>query len=177
MVSWDSKCPSNTHFRISPEVVDHHLFKILKRFLHPKMKMLSLITYPHVVPNPYKLCSSSGHYSRYFGWNREACDCTAAPHTFWLNHWWQMDYFDDTYHTFLGLDSAIYLAVNRILNCVLKTNEASTGLERIHNSCFSHRLLSEPSLPICRIRKLRSTQRCFTLILASGFENMNDNLF
>ncbi len=52
-----------------------------------------------------------------------------------------MDYFDDVFHTFLGLDSVNYLAVNgtvtnipvfiqNILNCVLKTNEAFTGLER-----------------------------------------------
>ncbi len=58
---------------------------------------------------------------------------------FRLNHWWQMDYF--VFHTFLGLDSGIYLAVNgtvtnllvfilNILNCVLKTNEAFMGLER-----------------------------------------------
>ncbi len=58
-----------------------------------------------------------------------------------LNHWWQMDYFDDVFHTFLGLDSVIYLAVNgtvtsllvfiqNILNCVPKTNKAFTGLEQ-----------------------------------------------
>ncbi len=58
-----------------------------------------------------------------------------------LNHWWQMDYSDDVSHTFLGLDSANCLAVNgtvtsllvfiqNILNCVLKTNEAFTGLEQ-----------------------------------------------
>ncbi len=52
-----------------------------------------------------------------------------------------MDYFDDVFNTFLDLDSVIYLAVNgtvtsllvliqNILNCVLKTNEAFTGLER-----------------------------------------------
>ncbi len=52
-----------------------------------------------------------------------------------------MDYFDDVFHTFLGLDSVIYLAVNgtvtslpvliqNILNCVPKTNKAFTGLER-----------------------------------------------
>ncbi len=44
-----------------------------------------------------------------------------------------MDYFDDVFHTFLDLDSGIYLAVNgtvtnltvliqNILNCVPKTN-------------------------------------------------------
>ncbi len=60
---------------------------------------------------------------------------------FRLNHWWQMDYSDDVVHTFLGLDSGIYLVVNgrvtsllvfiqNILNCVPKTNEAFTGLER-----------------------------------------------
>ncbi len=54
---------------------------------------------------------------------------------FRLNHWWQMDYFGDVFHTFLGLDSVIYLAVNgtvkslpvfiqNILNCVPKTNKA-----------------------------------------------------
>ncbi len=52
-----------------------------------------------------------------------------------------MEYPGDAFHTFMDLDSAIYLAVNgtvtslpifiqNILNCVLKTNEAFTGLER-----------------------------------------------
>ncbi len=60
---------------------------------------------------------------------------------FRLNHWLQMDYFGDVFHTFLGLDSVYYLAVNgtvtslpvfiqNILNCVPKTNEAFSGLER-----------------------------------------------
>ncbi len=31
---------------------------------------------------------------------------------FRLNHWWQMDYFEDVFYTFLCLDSVIYLAVN-----------------------------------------------------------------
>ncbi len=55
--------------------------------------------------------------------------------TFRLNHWWQMDYSDDVCHTFLGLDSVKYLAVNgtvtrlaifiqNILNCVPKMNKA-----------------------------------------------------
>ncbi len=58
-----------------------------------------------------------------------------------FNHWRQMDYFGDVFHTFLGLDSVNCLAVNgtvtslpgfiqNILNCVLKTNKAFTGLER-----------------------------------------------
>ncbi len=52
-----------------------------------------------------------------------------------------MDYSDDVFHTFLGLDSVNCLAVNgtvtslpvfilNILNCVLKMNEAFTGFER-----------------------------------------------
>ncbi len=52
-----------------------------------------------------------------------------------------MDYFGDVFHASLGLDSGNYLAVNGtvtslpvliqdILNCVLKTNKAFTGLER-----------------------------------------------
>ncbi len=52
-----------------------------------------------------------------------------------------MDYSDDVFHTFMDLDSAIYYAVigtvtslpvfiQNILNCVLKTNEAFTSLER-----------------------------------------------
>ncbi len=60
---------------------------------------------------------------------------------FRLNHWWQMEYAGDAFHTLMDLDSAIYLAVNgtvtslpvfiqNILNCVLKTNEAFTGSER-----------------------------------------------
>ncbi len=53
-----------------------------------------------------------------------------------------MDNLDDAFHTFLGLDSIIYLAVNgtvtrlivfiqNILNCVPKTNKAFTGLEQL----------------------------------------------
>ncbi len=49
-----------------------------------------------------------------------------------------MDYFDDAFRTFLGLDSVIYLAVNgtvkslpvfiqNILNCVPKMNKAFMG--------------------------------------------------
>ncbi len=54
-----------------------------------------------------------------------------------------MDYFDDVFNTFLGLDSAIYYAVNEwdshtslpvfiqnILNWVPKMNNAFTGLEQ-----------------------------------------------
>ncbi len=52
-----------------------------------------------------------------------------------------MDYFDDVFHTFLGLDSVNCLAVSgtvtslpvliqNILNCVPKMNEAFMGLER-----------------------------------------------
>ncbi len=51
-----------------------------------------------------------------------------------------MDYSDNAFHTFLGQDSENCLAVNgtftsipvfiqNILNSVLKTNEAFTGLE------------------------------------------------
>ncbi len=48
-----------------------------------------------------------------------------------------MEYLGDVFHTFMGLDSAIYLTVTslpvfiqHILNCVLKTNKAFTGSER-----------------------------------------------
>ncbi len=52
-----------------------------------------------------------------------------------------MEYPDDAFHTFLDLDSVIYLAVNgtvtnllifiqNIFNSVQKTNKAFTGLER-----------------------------------------------
>ncbi len=52
-----------------------------------------------------------------------------------------MEYPGDALHTFMDLDSVIYLAVNgtdtslpvfiqNIWNCVLKTNEAFTGSER-----------------------------------------------
>ncbi len=42
------------------------------RIVHPKMKMQSLITHPHVVPNPEDLLSSSEHKLRYFLWNPRA---------------------------------------------------------------------------------------------------------
>ncbi len=49
-----------------------------------------------------------------------------------------MEYFDDAFHTFMDLDSAIYYAVNgtvtslqvfiqNILSCIPKTNESLTG--------------------------------------------------
>ncbi len=52
-----------------------------------------------------------------------------------------MEYPDDAFHTFLDLDSVIYLAVNgtvtsltvliqNILTCASETNEALMGLER-----------------------------------------------
>ncbi len=52
-----------------------------------------------------------------------------------------MEYPGDAFHTFLDLDSVIYLPVNgtvtnllifiqNILNCVSKTNKAFMGLER-----------------------------------------------
>ncbi len=55
-----------------------------------------------------------------------------------LDHWWKIEYPSDP---FLDLDKVIYLAVNgtvtslpvfiqNILNCVLKSNEAFTDLER-----------------------------------------------
>ncbi len=36
------------------------------------MKILSLITHPHVIPNPQDLRSSSEHKLRYFWWNPRA---------------------------------------------------------------------------------------------------------
>ncbi len=42
------------------------------------MIILSFCTYPHVIPNPYKLSSSSEHNLRYFGWE---------PGGLWLSHW------------------------------------------------------------------------------------------
>ncbi len=67
---------------------------------------------------------------------------------FRLNHGWQINYFDDDFHTFLGLDSVIYLAVNgavtsllvfiqNILNCALKMNKAFfTGLKQHGGKCL-----------------------------------------
>ncbi len=37
-----------------------------KGIVYPKMKMISLITHPHVVPNPEALCSFSENKLRYF---------------------------------------------------------------------------------------------------------------
>ncbi len=40
--------------QIEPPLMHYYFFNLdsLKGLLHPKMKILSLITYPHVVPNP-----------------------------------------------------------------------------------------------------------------------------
>ncbi len=74
--------------------------------------------------------------------------------TSWLNYWWQMKYSGDAFHTFMDLDSAIYLAVNgtvtslpvfiqNILNCFLKTNKAFTGSER-HGAKWKMTILEYP---------------------------------
>ncbi len=44
----------------------------LKGMVHPRMKILSLITLPHVVPNPQDLRSSSERKLRCFWWNPRA---------------------------------------------------------------------------------------------------------
>jgi len=38
----------------------------LKGLVHPKMKIVSVFTHPHVVPTPLDLRSSSEHKLRYF---------------------------------------------------------------------------------------------------------------
>ncbi len=55
-----------------------YIIQFFKGLLHPPNFFLSLITYPHVVPNPLKLHSSSEHNLRYFGWK---------PGGLWLSHW------------------------------------------------------------------------------------------
>ncbi len=116
-----------------------------------------------------------GNASVWRGWHRTACALFASSRyspkrsygdaflfslppksvleasQFRLNHCLQMDYFDDAFHTFLCLDSVIYLAVNgtqttrffiqNILNCVLKTNEAFTGLERHAGKVIKDKML------------------------------------
>ncbi len=100
----------------------------------PKMKIISLITHPRVVPNPSDLCSSSEHKLIYF---------------YLLNQWCHVDYFNDVLTTFLGLDWVSCVAVyggggggggggvrklsdfiKNILICVLKMNEGLTGLKQ-----------------------------------------------
>jgi len=43
-----------------------YLHSMLKRLVHPKMKILSVFTHPHVVPNLYVfICSAEQHKWRY----------------------------------------------------------------------------------------------------------------
>jgi len=42
----------------------------LKVIVHPKMKILSSLTHPHVVPNLYEFLSSAEHKGRYFEYCR-----------------------------------------------------------------------------------------------------------
>ncbi len=55
----------------------------LKGIVHPKMKILSLITHPHVVPNLKDLCSSSEH-KIFFAHKKYSCSFIKLR----LNHWW-----------------------------------------------------------------------------------------
>ncbi len=108
----------------------------IKGIVHPKMKMMSLITHPHVIPNPKDLCSSSEHKLRYFeiSYSREHTAKTDMEEkkllnkvvvlVFFahkkysrsfiklrLNHWCHMDYFNDVLATFLDLESGSSIAV------------------------------------------------------------------
>ncbi len=50
--------------------------------------------------------------------------------TLWLNHWWQMEYSVDDFHTFLDLDSVIYLAINgtvTLWHCAFMGSEQHGG--------------------------------------------------
>ncbi len=134
-------------------------WRCLKGLVHPKMKILSLITHPHVVPNPF--FSKHARLRQY----RDACVCIALlankakriqvlrqnlRHTCvvvlsWtcikdreekkllnnviifvvyahkkysqsfiklrLNHWCHMDYFNNVFTNFLGLESVNCVAV------------------------------------------------------------------
>ncbi len=62
----------------------------LKGIVHPKMKILSLITHPHVVPNPLDLRSSSEHKLRYF-W--------CIPRSLWPSHRQQGSWHDQRTET------------------------------------------------------------------------------
>ncbi len=55
-------------------VVQGHIyfFQYIFNLIHPKIKILSLITHPHVVPKPVNLRSSLDHKLRYFWWNPRA---------------------------------------------------------------------------------------------------------
>ncbi len=45
---------------------------------------------------------------------------------FKLNHWWQMDYFDNVFHTFLDLNNVIYLVVNGTVTSAYYLNKMLT---------------------------------------------------
>ncbi len=50
--------------------------------------------------------------------------------TLWLNHWWQMEYSVDDFHTLLDLDSVIYLAINgtvTLWHCAFMGSEQHGG--------------------------------------------------
>jgi len=40
--------------------------RVVKGIVHSKMKILSLFTYPYVIPNLYEFLSSAEHKIRYF---------------------------------------------------------------------------------------------------------------
>ncbi len=48
------------------------IFIWFKVIVHPKMKILSLITHLHVFPNPEDFCSSLEHKLGYVWWNPRA---------------------------------------------------------------------------------------------------------
>ncbi len=60
---------------------------LLKGIVHPKMKILSLITPPHVIPNLSDLHSSSEHKLSYFWWIPRALIFSLSKNFhFWVNY-------------------------------------------------------------------------------------------
>ncbi len=67
----------------------------IKGLLHPKITHFVIINYLVII---FIFFAYKKYYHHFI--------------KFRLNHWWQMDYPGDAFHTFLNLDAVIFLAVN-----------------------------------------------------------------
>ncbi len=83
-----------------------------------------------------------------------------------------MDYFGDVFHTFLGLDSVIYLAVNgtvtsqNILNCVSEDEQSFYGFGTSERVINDKKIFLRWSIPLMFFERslLFAHQGCIYLI-------------
>ncbi len=116
-------------------------YKCVKGIVHPKMKILSLITHRHVFPNPQDLRSSSEHKLTYFWWN---------PRAFWpcIDSNTTTRKVVRTLFKIVHVIKRYFMMLQEYVLCTKKTKIMTTSLPYqsstcVHNSTTIHVLLTQ----------------------------------